>query len=145
MFSYKKFCLHCSITQLLRLLKEKFVIKKMGTMCYIPHLMLFLQMWWWANSIWKFQISLQLLLIPKNALHLKKYRGHTFAYILLTMQDIYFLNNLIYFGCAGSSLLCRLFSGCGEQRRFSSCSVWASHCNGFSYWGAQPLGQAELL
>ena len=35
------------------------------------------------------------LLIPKNALHLKKYRGHTFAYILLTMQDIYFFNNFI--------------------------------------------------
>ena len=38
--------------------------------------------------------SLCILLMPKNALHLKKYRGHTFTYILLTMQDFYFFNIL---------------------------------------------------
>ena len=32
----------------------------------------------------------------------------------------------IFFGCAGSSLLCGLFSGCGKQGLLSSCSAWAS-------------------
>ena len=34
--------------------------------------------------------------------------------------------------CAGSSLLCGLFSSCGEQELLSSCDAWASHCSGFS-------------
>ena len=38
----------------------------------------------------------------------------------------------IIFVCAGSSLLCRLLSSCG---------VWASHCSGFSWCGAQVLGR----
>ena len=33
-----------------------------------------------------------------------------------------------FFGCAGSSLLCRLFSSCSEQGLLSSCGAWASHC-----------------
>ena len=37
------------------------------------------------------------------------------------------------FGCAGSTLLCRLFSSCGG-------SVWASHCSDFSC-KAQALGR----
>ena len=44
------------------------------------------------------------------------------------------VNNFIYlliFGCAGSLLLCRLFS---------SCSEWASHCGGSSCCRAQHLG-----
>ena len=38
----------------------------------------------------------------------------------------------LIFGGAGSSLLCRLFSGCGGQGLLSSCSAQASHFNGFS-------------
>ena len=30
---------------------------------------------------------------------------------------------LLYFGCAGSSLLCRLFSSCGKWGLLSSCGV----------------------
>ena len=50
---------------------------------------------------------------------------------------ILFFNNFIYFylsisGCAGSSLMCRLFSSCGEQGLLSTCGVQASHCGGFS-------------
>ena len=40
----------------------------------------------------------------------------------------------------GSSLLCRLFSSCGEQGLVSSCGVWASHCGGFSCCWAQAIG-----
>ena len=39
----------------------------------------------------------------------------------------------LIFGCAGSSLLCGLFSSGGEQGLLSSCSAQASHCGGFSY------------
>ena len=46
----------------------------------------------------------------------------------------------IYFWLAGSSLLHRLFSSCGKPGLFSSCGVWASHCGGFSCFGAQALG-----
>ena len=38
---------------------------------------------------------------------------------------------LFIFGSAGSSLLHRLFSSCGEQGLHSSCSAWASHCSVF--------------
>ena len=44
-----------------------------------------------------------------------------------------------FFGCAGSSLLHGLFSGCGEWGLFSSCDVWASHCSGFSCFGTWAL------
>ena len=47
----------------------------------------------------------------------------------------------IYFWCAGSSLLCGLFSGCGE-RNFFSCSAEASHCDGFFCFGALALGSS---
>ena len=46
---------------------------------------------------------------------------------------------LLIFGCAGSLLLCGLFSSCGEQGLLSSCSTRASHCSGFSCCGAQAL------
>ena len=39
---------------------------------------------------------------------------------------------LLIFGYAGSSLLRKLFSSCGEWGLLSSCGVWASHCGGFS-------------
>ena len=46
---------------------------------------------------------------------------------------------LFVFGCAGSSLLLRLFSPCGEQGPPPSCHAWASHCGGLSLqhglWG----------
>ena len=38
---------------------------------------------------------------------------------------------LFIFGCAGSSLLCRLFFSCVEQGIVSSYGAWASHCGGF--------------
>ena len=48
----------------------------------------------------------------------------------------------MYFGCAGSSLLHRLFFSCGEQDPLSGCGSWASHCSGFSCCGARLLGHA---
>ena len=50
-----------------------------------------------------------------------------------------------YFGCAGSLLLCRLFSRCREQGLLSSWSVRASHCDGFSCCRAQAPGYAGIL
>ena len=37
-----------------------------------------------------------------------------------------------------------LFSSCGESGLLSSCSVWASHCAGFSCCGAGALGYADF-
>ena len=48
------------------------------------------------------------------------------------------LNNFIYY-YAGSSLLFRLFSRCGEWGLLYSCSVWASRHGGFSFCGTQAL------
>ena len=47
----------------------------------------------------------------------------------------------LIFGCAGSSLLCGLFSSCSEWGLLSRSCAWASHCGGFSCCGAQALGQ----
>ena len=46
---------------------------------------------------------------------------------------------LFIFVCAGSLLLNRLLSGCGEQGLLSIGSVWAPHCGGFSCCRAQAL------
>ena len=42
-----------------------------------------------------------------------------------------FFKCLFIFGCAGSSVLLRLFSSCREQGLLSSFSAWPSHCGGF--------------
>ena len=42
-------------------------------------------------------------------------------------------------GCAGSSLLCELFSSCSEQGLLSRCAAWASPCGGFCCCRAQAL------
>ena len=47
----------------------------------------------------------------------------------------------LYYGCAGSSLLCRLFSNCGRGAAFP-CIAWASLLGGFSCCGA--LGQVSF-
>ena len=44
----------------------------------------------------------------------------------------FFLFFFLTFGCAGSSLLHRLFSSCDKQGLLSSCGAQASHCSGFS-------------
>ena len=53
------------------------------------------------------------------------------------------LNNIttgdFFFGSTGSSLLCGLFSSCGEQGLLSSSGAQASHCDGVSC-GARVLG-----
>ena len=52
---------------------------------------------------------------------------------------IYFLKFYLFiFGCAGSSLLLRLFSSCSEWELLSSCGAKASHCG--EPCGAQALG-----
>ena len=51
------------------------------------------------------------------------------ACLTVLFKNIYIY--LLTFGCAGSSLLCGLFSSCGDWGLLSSCSAWASHCSGF--------------
>ena len=47
---------------------------------------------------------------------------------------------LFIFGCAGSSLLCRLFSGFSKQWLLCSCDARVLHCGGFSCCRAWALG-----
>ena len=49
----------------------------------------------------------------------------------ITLENfVVFLKCLFINGCAGSSLLCGLFSSCGQWGLLSSCSVQASRCGG---------------
>ena len=67
-----------------------------------------------------------------------------FSLTSLAYIDDFFLKFLSFFsGCAGSLLLCRLFSSCGKGL-LSSCGAWASHCSGFSCWGAWALRHASF-
>ena len=43
---------------------------------------------------------------------------------------------MYFFACAGSSLLCWLFSRCGKRGLLSACGARASQCGGFFCWGA---------
>ena len=53
---------------------------------------------------------------------------------------------LFIFGCAGSLLLCGVFSNCSEGGLLSSCGAQASHCSSFSCCRAQALGvQASIV
>ena len=56
----------------------------------------------------------------------------------------YFIYIYIWFifisGCAGSLLLCGLFSSCSKWEILSSCRAQASHCGGSSCCGALALG-----
>ena len=51
------------------------------------------------------------------------------------------LSGMSFFGCTGSSLLCRL-SMVVVSGLLSSCSAQASHCSGFSCHSARALGHA---
>ena len=44
------------------------------------------------------------------------------------------------YGCAGTLLLCRLFSSCSKRRLLFSGSALISHCTGFSRYRVQALG-----
>lgn len=62
--------------------------------------------------------------------------------VFLNLYRLTFLKILFLFGCAGSSLLCRLFflSSCGKWGLLSSYSARASHCCGFFCCRAYALG-----
>ena len=56
-------------------------------------------------------------------------------------------NNYVYlfiWGCAGSSVLHELFSGCGEQGLLPSYGARASHCGGFSCCRARALEHTDF-
>ena len=48
--------------------------------------------------------------------------------------------SVFIFGCAGSLLLCQLFSSCGKWGLLSSCGARASHCGDFSCCRVRALG-----
>ena len=75
------------------------------------------------------QISLQLSNIQYSII--------IFFFIILFMYSF-------IFGCAGSLLLCGLFSSCSKQGLVSSCGLQTSHCSGFSCCGAQALGRTNF-
>ena len=44
--------------------------------------------------------------------------------LCITLVDLYiFFKKVFTFGCAGSLLLCEIFSSCGKQRLLSRCGV----------------------
>ena len=59
----------------------------------------------------------------------------------LPFQPLFFLKFIYFiFGCVGSSLTRRLFSGCSERGATLPCGARASHCGGFSCCRAWDLG-----
>ena len=74
-------------------------------------------------SVW---LSCSPSIMPSRSTHVVT-SGRIFFFFKVCF---FFLNYL--FGCAGFSLLCRLFSSRGEQGRLSSFGAWATHCGGFS-------------
>ena len=66
-------------------------------------------------------------------------RCYIFVYSVSSL--FFFIILFIYYlFCAGSSLLRRFFSTCGERGWLSSCGMQASHHGGFSYCRAQAPG-----
>ena len=61
----------------------------------------------------------------------------TYIWVFYLTFNIFFI--YIFFGCAKSLLLGKL-SLAVTSRGYSTCGAWASHCSGFSCYGAQALG-----
>ena len=84
----------------------------------------------WISPYTLYQ-KFKLLFIPESALEI--YQGLKNV-LLLSLRITNPLNFffIYFFICAGSSLLLRLFSNCGQRGLLSSCSVQASRCGSFS-------------
>ena len=67
---------------------------------------------------------------------------YLFLYIVLYLLKICVF---ITFGYAGSLLLLELLSNCREWGLLSSCGAQASHCGGFSCYGAQALEPSGFI
>ena len=105
-------------------------------------------------SVFTFSLSVSLIL---GDIFTSILGFHLFKKIILPLTFL-FLWSYLYFGCAGSSLLCKLFSSCGKQRLLSVLSAWASHgsglyccgagargCVGFSHWSVGSVAVAQGL
>ena len=75
------------------------------------------------------------------------YKAKWFSYTHTHTHRFFYkiFNNLIVFGCAGSSLLHGLFSSCSKWGLLSSCSQPASRCSGFSCCRARALKCAGVV
>ena len=67
--------------------------------------------------------------------------SHPCKFSELNSSELFFLSLSLFFFWLVRGLCCytRAFSSCGKQELLSSCSAQASHCSGFSCWGAQAL------
>ena len=93
-------------------------------------------------TYWVFNYVTSCLLTSSRRQQSKHLHLHFFTFFHIhTAIFILYLFYFLIFGCAGSLLLHRLSSGCGEWRFLSRCGVQASHCSGFSC-GAQAPGHA---
>ena len=64
---------------------------------------------------------------------------------LLSPAALFFIYNFIYLFLAVLGLrCCEDFSLVAASGGYSSCGTWASHCSGFSCWGAQILGRISV-
>ena len=70
--------------------------------------------------------------------------SHWGSYANATFHSSFII--LFIFGCAGSSWLHKLFSGCGEWGLLSRCSMQAPHCGGLSFQtaGSRACGSQQL-
>ena len=76
--------------------------------------------------------------------HTKISTNSTLAHVNITRKKI-FLNNVMYLSdCAGTSLLCGLFSTCGEKGLLSSCDGRAFQFGSFSCYRARALEHAGI-
>lgn len=98
--------------------KRVLLPEKIGKLKFLPHLLLAvpLQHRWTA--------PFQILPRIEGARKIKTL-FHLYLTFIYNNLSIYIISKFIYLW------LCRLSSGCGEQRLLSSCSVQASYCSGF--------------
>ena len=59
------------------------------------------------------------------------WKALSYCFLVRKFLKKFFLIYLFVLGCAGSSLLCKLFPSCGKRRLLSSCGILASHHSGF--------------
>ena len=89
------------------------------------------------NSNCRFYLVSQIFTVYYDDMDLTVF--HNFNYDFFKWRIVYLFT---HFGCAGCSLWA--FSHWDQLRLLSSCSAWACHCRGFSYWGARRIGHMDF-
>ena len=63
-----------------------------------------------------------------------------FVFSLGLLFDFLYLFTNLFLAILGHLCCTQAFFSCCEWTLLSSCDAWASHCSGFTYCKAQPLG-----